>query len=783
MRVLIALASLAATAAALGALAFYWVIVRPLPAIYALEDYRPPVATRVLDRNDQEIALFWKDQRRIVLPIEEIPRHTVEAFVSAEDGGFYDHEGLDYPGIFRAAVLNLLAGQVKQGGSTITQQLAKELLLSPERSMTRKLKDMWLAARIEKNLGKTDILHLYLNQIYLGYYHGPPVYGIEAAARAYFAKSARELTLAESALLAGIVPAPSVYTPARRPELARKRQGIVLDRMVRDGKIDAAQRAAALAEPLVFAPREDDAARRAAQPFVAEVRRHLIERFGEEQVLTGGLVVKTTLDSAKQRAAWRAVRNGLVEHDRRRGYRGALEHHDVLAWADVIEELGASAPQRAPEGREVVEALVVEVDDATGRARLLLGPGDDIALALDDVSWAGTRAGTAAADTQGDPPKATRISEVFEAGDRVRLERRAGDAGPVYALQQEPLAEAALFSLDVETGHVQALVGGYDFRRSPFDRALQMRRQPGSSFKPIVYARALQLSYTPATIVQDTPAVFSDRAGNLWKPENFSREFYGPMTLRAALAQSRNIPAIKVLDDVGAESVIELARHLGIESKLNPVLSLALGASELTLAELVSAYAAFPAGGRRVDPIFILEVRGPDGELLEENVSAIEHASEPPAGPALDPVTSYLITDMMKAVVDEGSGFRARELGRPVAGKTGTTNGFMDAWFVGFSPGQATGVWVGYDRPDALGRNETGSRAAAPIWVEYMREALRDDERRDFDVPSGVIFARIDPTTGRLAPATLKTAVFLPFREGTVPVDEPPAQPNRALRD
>jgi penicillin-binding protein 1A len=783
MRVLVALASLAAGAAALGLLAFWWLIVRPLPAIDALEDYRPQVATRVLDASGTEIALFWKDQRRIVLPIEEIPRQTVEAFVSAEDGGFYDHQGLDYSGILRATLLNLLAGQFRQGGSTITQQLAKELLLTPERSMSRKLKDMWLAWRIEKNLGKTDILHLYLNQIYLGHYYGPPVYGIEAAARAYFAKSARELTLAESALLAGIVPAPSIYTPARRPELAKRRQGTVLDRMVRDGRITPAQREAAFAEPLAFAPREDDAARRAAQPFVAEVRSHLIERFGEEQVLTGGLVVKTTLDSAKQRAAWRAVRNGLIEHDRRRGYRGPLEHHDVSTWAAVIDELGAAPPVRAPEGRELVEALVVEVDEAGSRARLMLGPGDDFWLPLGEVAWAGARAGTTAVDAAGDPPRASRISQVFALGDRVRLERSAGDSGPRYALQQEPLAESALFSLDVETGHVQALVGGYDFRRSSFDRALQMKRQPGSSFKPIVYARALQERYTTATIVQDTPVVFTDRSGTSWKPENFSREFYGPMTLRAALAQSRNIPAIKVADDIGTQAVIELARRLGIESKLDPGLSLALGASEVTLAELTAAYAAFAAGGRRVDPVFVLEVRGPDGELLEENVPLIAHASEPPPGPALDPVTAYLITDMMRAVIEEGSGFRAKELGRPVAGKTGTTNQFLDAWFVGFSPGQATGVWVGYDKPDSMGRNETGSRAAAPIWVEYMREALRDDERREFEVPNGVIFARIDPQTGRAAPPSSKSAVFLPFREGTVPSDEPATQPNRALRD
>lgn len=818
---LLAVGAVVALAASLGAALVYALIFRDLPEIYALEDYRPNLITHVLARDGRPIGQLARE-RRIVVPIEGIPDHVLHAFIAAEDDKFYEHEGLDYPSIVRAAWKNVLAGGVRQGGSTITQQVAKTFLLSSERKLIRKLKDMVLARRIEQHLQKNQILHLYLNQIYLG----SGAYGIEAAARTYFGTSAEELSIAEAALIAGLVPAPSRYTPRSSPDNARARQEFVLRRMYEEGFLTQEEYQEALGEEieLATAPHSDLPA--AVAYFLEEVRRYLVARYGEDEVLTGGLHVLTTMDLDAQLAAYRAVRNGLRAHDRRTGYRGPIRVVPDEEWIDLLAELGEENAALEETAGELLQGLVIEIDGESERVRVALGPDRETFLQLPDLNWMREPD----PEWDGAIPRIRKVSQAVHRGYLVRVERtgevipeeaepdpETGEIAPVptYAIYQEPLTEGALFAMDVESGWVQAITGGYSFSRSQFDRAVQMRRQPGSAFKPIVYATALRLGYTPASIVYDTPIVYRDEAtGFTWKPGNYSEQFYGPITLRQALAKSRNVATVKVLRDIGIPPVIATARSLGITRDLMPNLSLGLGASEVTLAELVRAYATFAAGGRRVEPVFLLEVRDREGNQLEENVrlfdalglvesgeppdpepldlededvrrelrreieQEVDRADDPlapPPGYALDPVTAYLMTDMLQAVVREGTGWRARELARPTGGKTGTTNDLKDAWYLGFTPDVVAGVWVGYDVAERLGKNETGSRAASPVFVEYLHQVLRNRPRSEFSVPDeGIVFARIDGNTGKIACPGDERAIFQPFREGTLPLERAP---------
>jgi penicillin-binding protein 1A len=850
---LLALSLLVILAGVTSGAVFFAFVLRDLPEIYTLQDYRPKLITRVLDATDREIATFSRE-RRVVVPIEEIPDHVVHAFIAAEDSSFYEHEGLDYPGILRAAITNLRAGKVRQGGSTITQQVAKTFLLSSDRNYVRKLKDMVLAMRIERAFNKNEILFLYLNQIYLG----SGAYGVESAAHTYFDKSARELTLAESALIAGLVPAPSKYTPRNSPENAFKRQRFVLRRMTEDGFISEDQRETALAVELEFREPEQDETAVAAAYFVEEVRRYLVQRYGAEEVLTGGLEVKTSLDPQRQRDAYKAVRKGLREHDRRSGFRGPIRNVPRDEWAELLAQIGEENDQRTAKSPDLWRALVMSVDDEAQEVRLAVGPGRETVLTLENLNWARPPD----PELDGIVPRVKLVSQALHVGDLVLLEKvgeKPAEASapaipqdssdevladlfevdlavaepiPIFELYQEPRAEGSLVSIDLETKHLVAMIGGYSFERSQLNRALQSPRQPGSAFKPIIYAAALEQGYTPATIVYDTPIVYVDEdSGFQWKPENYSDKFYGPIPLRQALAKSRNIATIKILRDIRLDPVQAMALRLGIRSRLEDNLGLALGNSEVTLGELVRAYTTFATGGRRIDPIFIREIRNRDGELLEENVPLLASLEEAeiedgefefedtelqeeqeeqdelervigeirevvlleedpallPEGYSLDPVTAYLMTDMLRAVVQEGTGFRVRELRRPVAGKTGTTNNLFDAWFIGYTPQIATGVWVGYDQPRDLGKNETGSRAASPIFLDYMQRALHGKNVEDFVVPDGVVFARIDRETGLLARPSDEKILFQPFRDGTAPEEVGPERlqnggPGRAPR-
>jgi penicillin-binding protein 1A len=792
---------------ALGA--FWWYIVRDLPQINSLRDYKPKLITRILARDGSEIGSI-AEERRIVVPIESIPNHVRDAFIASEDNHFYEHQGLDYGGIVRATWANLRAGHTVQGGSTITQQVAKTFLLSSERSYRRKLQDMVLALRIEQALDKNDILYLYLNQIYLG----SGAYGVEAAAQTYFGKSAKDLSVAEAAVIVGVVPAPGKWTPRRSPKLARKRQELVLRRMQEEHFIDPAQYRAALAEKLVYASQRTTPLEEASKCYVEEVRRWLTERYGEERVMTGGLTVQTSLDPEQQIAAYRAVRKGLRAHSRRAGYRGPNRNVPPSEWNQVLEEIAAERPPTPLPGDGTRrKALVTAVNDKAQEIVLALGPKREIHWGLADVQWARKP------DPTQDSAMAalTHVSDALHAGDLVTVERLEDDknGNARYGLFQEPEAEGALLALEVATGNVTAMIGGYEFERSQFNRAVQARRQPGSSFKPFIYAEALRRGYTPASIVYDTPMVFEDDFGT-WKPKNYTFSFSGPITVREALANSKNISTIKILQSVGVQPVVERARAMGVRSELEPNLSLALGSSAVTLAELVRAYAAFPAGGRLLEPVYVREVRSRDGDLLDSNISLLTERpapygeggartgganlrgpftavaqgppnSEPasaqpspsgtqdplpiPEGYALDPQTAYLMVDMMRAVVEEGTGQRVKALGRLVAGKTGTTNELYDAWFIGYSPSIVAGAWVGYDNIASLGANETGARAASPIFIDFMRVALQSEPKDlSFPVPPGIEFYRIDKKTGLLARGG-QEAIFQPFREGTQPTE------------
>jgi penicillin-binding protein 1A len=816
LKIVGALAVLGALATAAGVIAFYAVVLRDLPEINKLEDYRPNLITRVLDVDGNEVASFAKE-RRIVVPIEQIPKHVVEAFIAAEDGTFYEHTGLDYSGILRALFTNFVEGR-KVGASTITQQVAKTFLLTPERSYTRKLKDMVLARRIEKALSKNDILHLYLNQIYFG----AGAYGIEAAAQTYFGKSARELQVHEAALLAGLVPRPAEWNPHVDPEAARKKELLVLHRMVEQGFLTPEQHDTWAAQPLTFVKPHWQERDSATAFFVEEVRRYLMEHFGGDEVLTGGLTVHTTLDVAQQIAAWRSVRRGLRDHDRRMGYRGPIRIVAEKDWPAVQAEIGAAnAAIAEPAEDDLRQALVVAVDDKEQKVTLALGPDekDRALLGLKDIDWAGPLD----PNRDGISARVSKVSQALHKGDLVWLER--GPEGKTWALYQKPLAEGALLAVDLEKSELKAVVGGYSFAESEFDRALQSKRQPGSAFKPIVYAAALARGFTGATIVHDTAVVYEDDSrGFAWKPENYSEDFYGPITLRTALAKSRNAATIRVLSEIGLAPVQDMAKVLGIESPMEMNLGLALGNSEVTLAELVRAYTAFATGGKVIDPVFVLEVRDRTGRVLAQNVHLVAGQKEPvtppvgqggdeSAGPSpdldrvmeklreeveskatpglgegfqLDAVDAYLMTDMLRAVVDEGTGTRVKSLGRPVAGKTGTTNDLHDAWFIGYTPELAAGVWIGYDSARNLGKNETGGRTAAPVFLDYMKAALAQRPVQEFSVPDGVVFARVDRATGLLAPSGDENAIFMPFREGSAPTEVSPTQngdaPSRPLR-
>lgn len=739
---------------AAGGAGLYFYLSEDLPQISTLKDYRPPIITTVYSDDNRKIGEFFKERRK-VLPLEEMSETLIHAFVAAEDSRFYKHKGIDFISILRAFFKNLEAGTIVQGGSTITQQVTKSFFLSPERSYERKVKEAILAYRLDKSFTKDEILYLYLNQIYLG--HG--AYGVEAAAENYFGKSARELNLAECAILAGLPQAPSRYSPFHNWEKAKERQIYVLNRMVAEGYITNLQATEAINTPVDVKPRRNWYIEK-VPVYTEHVRRYVEKKYGEDMLYNGGLKIFTAVNIDMQKVARAEIAQGLSDLDKRQGYRGPIEHLAPEAMAAFTAGLRDELEQAPLEEGKTARGLVIDVDDSGKRVTVRMGDETGV-IALENMAWA-RKPNPEVLSNAG---RIRRPGQALAVGDVIWVKLRAPkDENGLWplALEQTPAAQAAMLCIEAETGYVKAMVGGRDFTESQFNRAIQSRRQPGSAFKPIIYAAALDKGYTPATVLIDSPIVYTDTQRDFtWKPKNYGEKFYGPTLLREALAKSRNVVTIKILQDIGIDYAIDYARKLGISSPLSRDLSLALGSSGVSLLEIVNAYSVFANLGYRLEPIFVTKIVDRDGNILEEN--------RPVKTKVIDQSTAYIMTSLLESVVKSGTGRRVAALDRPVAGKTGTTNNLYDAWFVGYTPRYITGTWVGFDQGGSLGRLETGSRAASPIWLGFMQKILADKPVRVFQVPEGVVFAKIDAETGLLPISESPKTLFECFKEGTAP--------------
>lgn len=721
---------------------FYLQLNRSLPSTEALKNYHPPLVSTVYASDGTLIGEFHVE-RRYLVPLSEVPKRTVLAFLASEDARFYEHGGVDLVGIVRAFFKNLQAGEIVQGGSTITQQVVKSLLLTPEKTVIRKVKEAILAYRIDQFLTKDEILYLYLNQIYFG----AGAYGVEAAARTYFDKHVHELSLAESSLLAGLPKAPSRFSPYQNYNAARERQQYVLQRMVEVGFIteqEGRQVYAAgvnLAKPKRWTLKEMD-------HFVEEVRRQMEARYGRDGLYKEGLQIYTTLDLRAQEAAKKALDQGLRQLDKRHSrYRGVHVNVPREDWPTSLRVLEKTNGELAQD--RVVAALITGRDPKTGGCRLKMGAGEGI---LPPAGWTWTQISD------------KRASRLFREGDviRVRLDKLQADGSWVTVLEQDPAMEGSLMAMEAPTGRVLAMVGGRNFAKSQFNRCTQSIRQPGSSFKPIIYAAALDKGYNESSILIDSPLVLDDHSlRGPWKPANYDHQFWGPIPLRRALIHSRNVVTVKLLSAIGVPYAIQYARQLGINSQLTPTLALALGSSGVTMWEMITAYGTFANLGERVEPYLIEKIVDRDGNVVEA------HAAQRQT--VIPPQTAYIMTHLLEGVIGEGTGTRAKELGRPAGGKTGTTNELKDAWFIGYTPDVVAGVWVGYDDHHmSLGKGETGGRAACPIWTAFMKDLLKDQPVTSFAIPSGIVMAKVNAHTGTVSSGEDSGGVYAAFA-GEVP--------------
>lgn len=725
-----------------GGAVFFWTqFVGDLPSVRRLLDYEPPVTTRVLASDGSVLAEFFVE-KRYVEPIYRIPRVVQLAFVAAEDAAFYQHGGIDFAGIGRAAFENLRSGETRQGASTITQQVVKALLLTPERTYERKIKEIILALRLEDELTKDEILYVYLNQIYLG----SGAYGVQAAARNYFDKNLAELTLGEAALLAGLPQAPSRYSPRHHMQRALVRQRYVLEQMEKAGFVTPAEADAAKEAEIVLARAPSTPKAGPAPYFVEHVRRYLVARYGGTAAYKLGLDVHTTLDPVLQAQAERSMRDGIAAIDERQGFRGPIRKVEAGAWRPALEAAKYTSAQELPPPGSVLEVVVVP--DSRGRV-----PSPDGSLA---VLWA---QGISRIAPRGLDPE---LSGGYRpaAGDLLQAVVENRDGTPTLGLAPENGTQGALLAMRPATGDILAMVGGIDFEGSEFNRATQAMRQPGSAFKPLIYTAALDRGYTPASLLDDSPVTYRIGPGQDWAPKNFSKRFHGPTTLRESLTRSRNVPTVKLTQSIGLDYVLDYLPRFGFDRPLAPNLSIALGTSEVSLLEMVEAYGVLANLGIHVEPRFITKITDREGHLVEEVTVKAQRA--------VDADTAYISMDMMRDVVERGTGRRAR-LARPVAGKTGTTNDLRDAWFIGYTPELLAGVWVGYDQDRTLGRQETGGRSAAPIWKSFVEEALQGQPVQDFPVPPGIVLVSVDRKTGVRTTPGATGSVLEAFRRGTEP--------------
>ncbi|MBE9502693.1 MAG: PBP1A family penicillin-binding protein [Proteobacteria bacterium] len=758
---------------------FYYYLAKDLPTLDDITDYKPNIVTTLYSQEGTVIGEF-AIEKRYVLPLADIPLQLINAFIAAEDARFFDHPGLDFFSILRAFIKNVREGDVVQGGSTITQQVAKSLLW-PEKTLERKAKEAILAYRIEKNLTKDEILHLYLNQIYLG--HG--AYGVQAAARNYFRKDVKDLTLAEMSTLAGLPQAPSKYSPAINPGKARERHLYVLYRMVEEGFIDIVEATDAMNSELTVYPTKDINGT-VAPYFTEHARRYLEKTYGEDALYKEGLTVFTTVDAALQKAAQKSLKKGLFELDKRQGYRGPRKHLKEDEIEGFIKKLQEVLNKKPLEKGEVYEAVVTEVNSRKKYTRVKLGTKMVGRISLKEMAWARTP------DPEvlhykariKDPAEVFSVGEVIQVKVNSLLNKKGGIKVSLY---QEPKVQGAILSINPENGFVKTMVGGFDFNTSKFNRAVQSKRQPGSAFKPIIYSAALDKGYTPSSVIVDSPLRLRSRGGTTWAPKNYDGRYYGRTTFRTALVKSRNIVTIKLVRHMGLDYVIDYARRMGIESYLTKDLSLSLGSSGLSLLELTSAYSVFPAGGKKRQPVFITKIVDRDGNILEQHGTATsqkataeksqadfpannEEMKSLPEDYAISPQTAYVMSSLLQGVVQEGTGARAKALNRPVGGKTGTTNDNIDAWFIGFTPDLVTGTWIGYDEQQSLGKNETGSKAASPVFVDFMSTVYKGKPIRDFTRPDDLDCTKIDIKTGLRAYYGQKENVVIQcYKKGTAP--------------
>ncbi len=900
-----------------GAATYLFSLASNLPKMFTLADYEPLLVSEVFDRNDVKIGEFYRE-KRILVPYEQIPKHVIQAFVSAEDDKFFEHGGINYQAIVRATLANIKAGKKVQGGSTITQQVARSLLLSREKTYTRKIKEIFLSYKMEKNLTKENILWLYLNQIYLG----QGAYGVGIASQIYFRKPLKDITIGEAAILAGLPQAPSRYSPIYNPTAAKHRQRYVLKRMAEEGYISEEIAEKEIEKPLKVYVKEDF---KEVAPFYLEtVRQLLVDKLGEEQVLDKGIKIQTSLDIKKQTVAQEQVAAGLRELDKRQGYRGPLKNvQDPKEIASLLLETrnklvdevtpvrmiqaDGTIPQMGPLNltgkdeaghmlpnlptyinlNQIVTGLVTQVDDQWGLVTVRFAEGRGL-IDLETMNWARKpnpelRTEQALVKKPSDVLKKGDVILVKVAGKKFESPRiqdilqkekakitpksktkwvRPAEL-PIFEdyveveLEQEPLVEGSLVSIDQSNFDLVSLVGGYDFSKSQFNRALQAARQTGSSFKTFVYAAALDKGFTPATPIIDAPIVFEEEDKSeegqdvvapkksaakgateeepemkKWKPMNHSKKFAGDILFRNAFIRSLNVPTVKIVEKVGVDRAAQYARRLGIFSPLNMDFTLALGSSGVTLYEMTKAFSEINRLGKRVRPMLVHKVTSTKGETLLENLSLDERftnelstndqdfekrrqaylaykkahpesangaPAEPEAAPAnpdatqtsltkaqfekepplyfddpeqlIKPQTAFVITSLLQGVIDDprGTGGAARGIGRPAAGKTGTTSGYYDAWFIGFTPDYTTGVWVGFDDEKTLGRGEVGGKAALPIWLEYMKSIHQDLPARGFTAPDGIVFANIDNKTGKLGSSNSEDVVRQAFVEGTEP--------------
>jgi len=864
-KLVIVLVVLGSIAGAAG-VAVVYVFSSQLPRMITVADYHPLLVSEVYDRNNEKFGEFFRE-KRMLLPYEQIPEKVVQAFVSAEDSTFFEHHGLNYVAMFRAFLANLKSGRKAQGASTITQQVARTLLLSSEKTYSRKIKEILLSQKMEDNLSKKEILYLYLNQIYLG----EGAYGVGAAAQVYFRKDVKDLTIPEAAILAGLPQAPSRYSPIGHPRSAKDRQRYVLHRMTENGYITAEDEKKFAEQPVKLYVWQNF--KELAPFFLETIRQQLVKSVGEETLLDKGIKIYTSIDIKKQIHAQEDVQRGLRAVDKRQGFRGATRNiQDSKEVAEFLlstrnQMMDDASPERIlrPDGEfekrgplnlankdesgnerqnlpdyiplgKIVKGIVTKVDDEKGLVHVRFGESKGL-IDIDSMRWA--RKVDPNLRSEDNPLK--RPSDALKSGDVIELKvvakqfhsdrltqkQQPKKKGKValadndlsayhdYALielEQTPIVEASLLSLDEKTQDVLAMVGGYDFSRSQFNRVLQAARQTGSSFKAIVYASALDKGYTPATPIIDAPIVYEEKdegqddkdepKSKIWKPKNVTNKFTGDILFRNALIRSMNVPTVKIIENVGIPWAMTYARRLGIFSPLNNDFTMALGSSAVTLYEMVRAFGNIGRLGHRMTPVLVHKVVDAEGKTLVENLTVDqrfeneikpfnddfeqkrqEYLAAKEKSPKVPPIffddpdqlikpsTAYVITSLMQGVIDEpgGTGGAARAIGRPAAGKTGSTSGYYDAWFIGFTPDIVTGVWVGYDDEKSLGRGEVGGKAALPIWLDYMKFAHENLPPRSFPVPEGVVFSNIDNETGKLVSSSSRAVVRQAFLEGSEP--------------